>query len=253
MLHYQSNTLLLALFRVLGFPIILVFVVGCTVQRPPLLGSSAHVGAYQGTGDSKAVWQYIKLKFTWPEGHEPLWALDAVVADQVFYKILADRSEKIPLWRFHRRALRDSSGHQFDFIFYCSDECAKQVWDSVVSNSTYLTLKDRSLIEQSSWDSLEMPGGQMLAATSDPTWSKKLQEAWPYFAMGVSATWLELVHSEYSPHSEPSSVKQLLADYRQAEQKVAETWSSSGQHAFFHHLSAMFGYQPLKVTKEIQF
>jgi hypothetical protein len=49
------------------------------------------------------------------------------------------------------------------------------------------------------------------------------------------------------------NVYALLDRYRQAESKVSALWRNEGQHAFLHHLSAIFGYEPVLIRKEIRF
>ena len=45
----------------------------------------------------------------------------------------------------------------------------------------------------------------------------------------------------------------LLADYATVHQQVVSVWENNGQHAFFHHISAVFGYEPLIIHHRIQF
>jgi hypothetical protein len=35
--------------------------------------------------------------------------------------------------------------------------------------------------------------------------------------------------------------------YRQVQQEIDELWFNEANHALFHHLSALFGYRPLRV------
>ncbi len=63
-------------------------------------------------------WWYAKFRMDWPKDAEPLWHMDPLLAHRVIAPVLSRYSEEISLWRFHRRAAPDASGHQFSFIFY---------------------------------------------------------------------------------------------------------------------------------------
>ena len=68
--------------------------------------------------DGQAInWWYVRFRLVWPDEEEPDWSLDALIAHQIVAPVLEQYDDQIQLWRFHRRAARDSSGHQFSFIF----------------------------------------------------------------------------------------------------------------------------------------
>ena len=45
----------------------------------------------------------------------------------------------------------------------------------------------------------------------------------------------------------------LLEQYRKVDEKITEKWRNEGQHALLHHLSAVFGYEPMLIKKELVF
>ena len=49
------------------------------------------------------------------------------------------------------------------------------------------------------------------------------------------------------------AVKNLLEESRQVDDKIAEIWQDESQHVLFHHLSAVFGYKPMRLRKEVIF
>ena len=72
--------------------------------------------------------------------------------------------------------------------------------------------------------------------------------------MGVSSLWLGLIDDimkDVPAHDD--NFPKLLEQYRQAEDAVTTMWHKEGQHAFLHHLSAIFGYEPLMIKKWIKF
>ena len=66
--------------------------------------------------------------------------------------------------------------------------------------------------------------------------------------------WLELIHQ----HADEKEVKDveiddLLKHYRAVNESIGKIWIQEGQHAFFHHLNAVFGYEPLFIRKMMKF
>jgi hypothetical protein len=68
--------------------------------------------------------------------------------------------------------------------------------------------------------------------------------------MGVSRTWLGMISQKADELRNESSGATLYAYeklYRRVEESVDQMWRNDGRHAFFHHLNALFGYQPLVI------
>jgi hypothetical protein len=95
---------------------------------------------------------------------------------------------------------------------------------------------------------------QKIEDMSDPHWSPTLQRNWPSFIMGVSALWFGLIDDQMANVTkEDLNESGILGPYRQADTAITSMWRKEGQHAFLHHLSAIFGYEPLMIRKEITF
>ena len=73
-----------------------------------------------------------------------------------------------------------------------------------------------------------------------------MQRAWPYFIMGVSKLWLELIREL---GRDPDLPSQPLARYAALSERVDRHWREEGGHALLHHLNAMFGYRELEVVR----
>jgi hypothetical protein len=73
-----------------------------------------------------------------------------------------------------------------------------------------------------------------------------MQRAWPYYIMGVSRLWLELIREYERAGHLPRSPE---ARYAAINQKIDRLWRDEGGHALLHHLSAMFGYQEIAVVQ----
>ena len=187
----------------------------------------------------------VRFRLNWPEDETPDWTLDTLLADLVCAPALADFSQYIQLWRFHRRAARDGAGRQFSFIFYTDEQSAQAINRYINTNPIVQELLVRGHLAQVRFEqSSQRPN---IEDTSDKGWAEVVQKSWPFFIMGVSETWLNLIEQvaidlQLSISLDTAS---LLEGYRQVSQTVDEIWRLHGQHAFLHHLNAVFGYQPL--------
>jgi hypothetical protein len=168
--------------------------------------------------------------------------------------VLAEHGKKIPLWRFHRRALRDQSGHQFSFLFYSESSVAADVMRGLRQSDILQQAIEQSIVAGIRFDDPDKPGRREIEATSDPHWSPSIQRNWPFYIMGVSSLWLGLVDDAMAEApAYDDDVFGLLERYRQAGVAIDDMWRKEGQHAFIHHLSAIFGYEPLLIREEIRF
>jgi hypothetical protein len=163
-------------------------------------------------------------------------------------------AERLPLWRFHRRAARDASGRQFSFLFYTDPATAKAVYTSLEARPLLQQLKTQGLITRIVKDDPEHPVRPGIEDTSDPKWSPTLQRHWPAYIMGVSQLWLGLIDDAVAegPADAPAQ-DNPMAIYKAAEKRVSQIWFKEGQHAFLHHLSAVFGYRELLIVKPLRF
>lgn len=199
--------------------------------------------------DHRNGWWYVRFKMAWPEGDEPAWYMDPMLAHRVISPVLKQYSQDIVLWRFHRRAVRDQTGHQFSFIFYSSPEAAQSIYTSIAVNGTLNQLTKHGMVTNVSYDNTRTVAKPDIEDTSDRKWSPNLQKAWPYFIMGASKTWLDLIElnvQQSSGDSESSSIKDLKALYIQVNNSIDALWQKEGSHAFLHHLNAIFGYVPVQ-------
>lgn len=229
--------------------LVLLFVAGCAT--PPVEMKPSHpYGA--DLAEHSSSWHHLRLRWHWPEGEGPDWPLDLLAADRIFSGIIGARRESLPLWRFHRRAARDPAGHQFSFIFYSSDAVADGVRDAVANHAVARRLVEHGLLEEVYMTSPDRPSD--VSATSDSSWPDELQAAWPMFIMGVSQTWLGLIEI-YARGADSSGgdLEDEVARYSKVGDELDELWLKYAQHGFFHHLSGLFGYQPVLIRKHIRF
>jgi hypothetical protein len=195
-------------------------------------------------------WWYARFRIDWPPDTDPAWYVDLLLAHEVVSPVLDQYEKGISLWRFHRRAARDQTGHQFSFIFYGSKETAQEIYRAIRSSDLLEKLIAAHLVVDTIYDDTTAALRTDLGATSDPHWSSEIKRTWPFYIMGVSRMWLNLideVSKETLKERNLSNLDELLEGYRKVNQVIAEKWREEGSHAFLHHLNAIFGYEPLVV------
>jgi len=236
------------------FSLILLVSYGCAtpINNTVVAGSSHNLPPGMKQIDNSFWWK-CQFRMAWPN-NEPNWAVDLLLAHAVVSPVLSQHADNIPYWRFHRRAARDDVGHQFTFLFYSSPQIASSVFAAINKSEVLENTVKANLLDNVYMNDPKQPKRPHIGDTSDPTWSSELQKHWPTFIMGVSSLWLGLI-SEDMQHSSQNvdDINLLLDEYQQVETSLASKWRKEGQHALLHHLSAVFGYQPMLIKKEIRF
>jgi hypothetical protein len=197
-------------------------------------------------------WWHCRYRIEWPEGKEPIWHADPLIAHRIIAPVLHRYNNRILLWRFHRRAVLDEEGHQFSFIIYSSQKTAQQIFKSIQSNSLLKKMKKTGLIKQDIYDDTSKIFLANIEATSDKHWAPPIRKAWPYFIMGVCQMWLSLIKiiSDNLPQQRnSSSVDKLLGLYERINKDIKTLWQEQGSHSLLHHLNAVFGYEPIFIQE----
>ena len=146
-------------------------------RNPETDAAASTKDAIHPTFEAAQGWWYVRFRLAWPEGTEPAWYRDLILADRVVRPALADNRDAISLWRVHRRAARDGAGHRFSFIFRSTPATAARVYPEIRTNPTLEALQRRGVVTSVSYDDLsriERPG---IADTSDPAWSPQMRTA----------------------------------------------------------------------------
>jgi len=204
------------------------------------------------TSENDRHWWQLRFKLAWPGGEEPDFSLHPLIAEQLLLPVIVDYQTAIPLWRFHRRAGRSPAGHQFSLIFFSDETTASRIFQEIESNPLTGWLTEQGLIEKVSFDRRSDAELGRLGLASDPDWPVEMQRSWPYFIMGASQAWLMLVNelSVENPIAGTVEYPALLEHYREVDTKLNAQWREEGQHAYLHHLNAIFGYQPLLIQTQ---
>ena len=194
-------------------------------------------------------WWQLRFKLAWPEGEYPDFSTHLLIADQILLPAIVEHEGQLSLWRFHRRAARTPSGHQFSFIFLSDPDTAAKIDRQVRDNPLTTWLSEQGMIEKTRLNKRSKEELAKLEDTSDPNWPAEIQRSWPWFIMGASQSWLMMVHeiSGRYPLEGRVPYAELAAHYRQVDDELNEQWREYGQHAYLHHLSAVYGYRPMRI------
>jgi hypothetical protein len=194
------------------------------------------------------IWHSFRFRMNLPDNENPKWWLDLFVVDTLFRKILSSNREKINLWRFHRRAAKDNSGHQLTLLLYMNKEDSALIDDVIQKSSTLKILKDNKHLREFLYEE----GGKNIENSSDGHWSIEIKKSWPYFINGVSEMLLEMTYlirisvaeslGLHPPLQDPNDIERL---YIKVNERLISLWQNEGGHAFLHHINALFGYVPL--------
>ncbi|NNL75633.1 MAG: hypothetical protein HKO68_04775 [Desulfobacterales bacterium] len=225
---------------------ILIAITGCTsfgdIQKKEIK-SIKPVDLPSGNG-----WWYARFRMHWPLDTKPSWYIDLYLAHQVIMPLLEEKKDDILLWRFHRRAGRDRTGHQFSFIFYSTPRTAQHIYSQLQSDPLLIKMKFAGVIARDIYDNPAKITRHNIENTSDKNWPASIQKTWPYYIMGVSQMWLNLiaeVADDTQAGTTPSSLLEIEKFYQQINDALTALWQEKGCHAFIHHLNAIFGYEPL--------
>lgn len=241
--------------QIAAFTILISLLSACSQHRLPATTGILVTPPLDSKVESeKLSWWKVRFKIAFPEGVERDQAVVLMLADTVVGPVLKEHSDQLLWWRFHRRAARDHAGHQFSFIFYSNSNVAAQVVFDIKQNEILQSSLQSGFVEQVKYPDTSKPDQPQIEAYSDPAWSLSVQRNWPSYIMGVSAMWLGLIDElKTGELSDETDLKLLLEQYRAINNQIIDLWYVEGQHALLHHLSAMFGYEPMLIRKEIRF
>ena len=215
---------------------------GCAVTAPP---ADPVPALAPDTPAGMPQWWIVRVRMGWHDRAQVDWHLDALLAEQVFAPLLRRLGPALPLWRFHRRAAPDDTGHQLRFLVYADAAVAARVIAALRASAMLDALTRAGHVEQVILPAA--PEGESVGATSDPAWPEPIQASWPHFAMGVSRNWLSLIEQVGAQFEPPprGDLAALVEHYRQVNAQVDALWQTHAQHAWLHHLNALFGYRPI--------
>ncbi len=231
--------------RALSVIALMLLLLGGCASPCPLKPVSPGVSAREESSG----WWYARFQFTWPQPDKaPAWHRDLIVAHRIAVPVLERFQSEISLWRFHRRAAPDDSGHQFSFLFHAPPSTARAVFAMIQSSPTLEDMQNADLIVRVIYDETTRISRPGVEGTSDRNWSPPVRKSWPHFIMGVSICWLDLIDQFAEDGREkPAGFDGIEGFYEGVNRDVERAWAAEGGHAFLHHLNALFGYVPVDV------
>lgn len=150
-------------------------------------------------------------------------------------------------------AARDAAGHQFSFIFFASAETARKIYAEISRDDSLKLSRSSGRILEVVYDDPTTVSRPAISDTSDPNWSAPLRQAWPYYLMGASQMWLDLI-SEMADGAQETETASTFGDldhrYAGINAAITTLWQNEGRHAFLHHLNALFGYEPIVIVEK---
>jgi len=219
-------------------------IIGCSLEP---VKHEAAIASSETLEASEKGWWYARFRMNWPEHSDPVWHMDSMVAHLVVSPVLDEKRPQIELWRFHRRARRDGAGHQFSFIFYSTPDTASKIYQALESNASLKRLIAEGKIEKLVFDNTGEIKRPNIEDTSDPVWDEIIQKSWPYYIMGVSEMWLDMVERVVAYNKDKADTSEEFYDY--VHNTVTLLWKKEGNHAFLHHLNGLFAYRPMVITE----
>ncbi|NOT85972.1 MAG: hypothetical protein HOP02_14585 [Methylococcaceae bacterium] len=193
---------------------------------------------------SNTGWRTVCFHLPWQQKQEPDWSIGTQIAGEIIAPVLAQRHLNINYWRFHRRAVEDATGHTFSFIVYSSAASAEKIYADIKASPNTIALKKTGQITRIEFDPLDKNPKPEIKDTSDPVWPAAIQKTWPGFIMGASQMWLDLILQLKT--ESPSNANQRER-YQSIHQHITKLWEQHGQHAWLHHLNALYGYSPIAI------
>ncbi len=230
--------------------LVVYVLVGITACAAP--GSTVRLKKTPALAKVQKGWWYARFKVNHPEYSNPLWYVDVFIAEKVIRPELLKYGKEIQLWRFHRRAAADKTGHQFSFLFYASPQTALEIYSDLEQNYYLKQLVAKGFVIQAKFDDPHELKKPNIWDTSDPHWFPEIQRTWPYFIMGASKMWLELINdisNQLLPDTSSLTFDSELESYRIINDNLTNIWEYECAHALLHHLNALFGYAPLRIRK----
>ena len=189
--------------------------------------------------------KWIQYKFRFNDDPiNPDWWMDLFLIDTAFRDIVD--KYKPELWRFHRRSGKDSVGHQLSLLMYINANMSDKVSHGLMNHKAVEVLSKDIHPKIKSIASEIMESG--IEKISDVKWTVSLQKFWPYFADGTCRMLLGLFPETPEYWSKKEKIFFTSQHYESVNKQLKEFFSDQAAHAFIHHLSALFGYAPIKLN-----
>lgn len=201
--------------------------------------------------DKMDTWYSFNFNISWDRKSQPKTWIDIFIIDTIVREMISKKKSEIVFWRVHRRWCPDQTGHELTFDCFTNQDTAKAI-RQLVTKSNYFEMLLKSDLINGSVELKKVPAERdgITALTSDTGWPMALQEAWPCYINGCSEVFLRLIENVKGNRGLPPDMPTAEKLYTDVDNRIIEIWQSYGCDAFFHHLSAIFGYKPLPIRAQ---
>lgn len=180
----------------------------------------------------------------------PNWYLGSLIADQIVAPVIKQQGDGIFLWRFHRRAGADATGHQFSFIFYSDQAKADEVVAQIQASPVLAQLHEAQLLHDVVYPNTDTINKPLISDTADARWPEEIKSTWPLFIMGASQMWLMQLETIADAHEDAQpemTLDEMLELYEDVQATMDEMWQEKARHAYFHHMNGLYAYEKVLV------
>jgi hypothetical protein len=193
-------------------------------------------------------WYEFNFGVSWDRKQEPKTWVDIFIIDTIIREVIYQKKSEIVLWSVHRRWFNDQHGHELTFNCFINDKTANEIEKSIKSNNTFKILQNNSLFVNDLKAVLK--GADNRSLTNGENWPDELKEAWPQYINGCCRMILLLIEKIKSGRNIPTDIQSAEQFYSRINNELIGMWQRFGGVAFFHHLTAIFGYSPLLIRPQ---
>lgn len=190
-------------------------------------------------------WYSFSFNISWDRNQEPKTWIDIFIIDTIVREVISQKKSEIVFWRMHRRWFVDEHGHELTFDCFTNEEASNEIERLIKDSDAFKVLQKNKLLVEV----LErIPGGAEIHGLTDKeSWPECLKKSWTYYINGCCEMFLRLIENIKGGESVPTDIQNAEQFYIKVNNELIRIWQSFGCNAFFHHLNAIFGYQPLLI------
>jgi len=194
-------------------------------------------------------WQRLNFKIKWDRKTPARFFIDLILLDLLIKPAMDKFRAEVFSWTFHRAVvLGEPEGHMLNFNVYSDIGTAEKILDFIKLHENYILVKN--YFEESELKIIDI-GSNIEAIAGGIKASKEILKSWHYFMMGACDMYLDLIQetkNKLAKTIDMNNPSQLEGYYQEIQNDINKEWHEGGQHAFFHFLSEIFGYPPIKLV-----
>jgi len=178
-----------------------------------------------------------------------------LIVEELLFNIVNRYEAIIYPWRLHRMFIKKKT-NEFKFKFYCSKWTFNFIRNKVLSNYSMQELLNKRIIKRVEYYKYPY-GTNEIGSDNDISWDYFIKEIWPYYICGVSKSWVYMIHKifdkvkkeNYLNNCHLYPLENRLKYYEKVKNEIEWSWINYGNHAFFHHANALFGYKKIRFKR----